>query len=113
MSTKAAHIPTPWRLVIEGDGEDEMIIRTVLGPCQGRTQTPRHLNEICFFNTGSFCDETEAANAEFAITAVNHHQELLTRLQLMIDTFDDNFPEGGPAWVAIDEAKKTLKKVKQ
>ena len=107
MSTKAAHTPTPWRLIVERD-----ISRTVISPVNS--------NEICLFSTGSFSDDVEQANAEFTMTAVNHHQELITRLHNLVNVVDAilpgyHNPSGvmDPIFFCAAEARETLKKVIQ
>lgn len=46
------------------------------------------------------------------VALLNAAPDLLDALEEMIKQFDDNFPEGGHSWSAIDKAKYTIKKSK-
>lgn len=93
MSTKAAHTPTPWTkeelkdtIVISADGIGWAIATTCCYPM----------------------DDTTRANAELIITAVNHHQELITRLYNLVNAEDEQ------ALIFYrKEARETLKKLIQ
>lgn len=106
MSTKAAHTPLPWTITDVGHTNE---ITGELG--QGVKYT---LGYVLF--NGSF--DLKRANAELITNAVNHHQELLTRLYNLRNTIDaaairDNTILPADVMAAMKDADETLKKVIQ
>lgn len=67
------HTPTPWIFYGEEDGDTGVITCEVLGPTEG---------VVAYVNDPSLGDDdVMIANAEFIVTAVNSHEELLEALE--------------------------------
>lgn len=112
MNTKAAHTPTPWH--IEMEDERGVYISTP---------------ETDFMIATLECeppDDVTRCNARMIVTAVNHHQELITRLYNLKNTIDimrGNTNGECPGAVSVaawrdlevyaHDAEETLKKVIQ
>jgi hypothetical protein len=106
MTTKAAHAALPWKR----------------GPQLGTiiSDDARDFDE--YYGGHLVCETCLKANTELIITAVNHHQELITRLynlknqaELLME-FVNGDPLNNPSkpsglTLAISDADETLKKV--
>jgi hypothetical protein len=106
MSTKAAHTPTPWfkyqqytdRFSIGAYRRGSLCID--IG-----TMIPKEI--ITASGDDSISEEEALANVDIVITAVNHHQELITRLSNLVNAVDCNIKGFD---FCLDEARETLKK---
>lgn len=119
-----AHTPTPWGIYrsqsigdLSGRTHDIVIMPTNerksqhIAKCWSRKDVGHN---------GGVSEEEGNANADLIITAVNHHHELVTRLQDCVDRMDKcrnilQKTAGNHAgnWGILDtsEARETLKKV--
>jgi len=112
--SKAVHTPTPWHImylkafdytIVESIGE--RVICKIDG--QYPTLDDKEENE-----------DRHHADAQIIVNAVNHHQELVTRLYNLVNALDLLLPSVDPADVQstgvafqMNEARETLKKVIQ
>jgi hypothetical protein len=96
MSTKAAHSPLPW--VYDNTPGSGRIIKAILGPDENKRNFAEYVlrgdvPQAIFtdvwtqFPSQEFSDMQDA-NAELIVTAVNHHQELRTRLDNITNTIE-------------------------
>lgn len=99
MSTKTAHTPTPWKIeIIDKEG-----IHISAEP-------------IDFMIATCFCeppDDVTSENAQFIVLAVNHHQELVTRLYNLVNALDTQTVDSNPnnLTLRVNEARETLSKI--
>lgn len=96
--SKSAHTPLPW-FYQENSDEYTHIIRP--------KDTPGSIIVHMRQDTSGLTE----ANARLIVTAVNHHQELVTRLQDMVDEFDEEYTEGSHRYILIQSARETLKQL--
>jgi hypothetical protein len=116
--SKAAHTPTPWQLsTIPFEVMSTDSAGAIYGP-------PEISGGACFIADVSRSpgDQQAVANAELIVTAVNHHQELVTRLYNLVNQWDslscylesyastEDVPTADIEFVA-KEARETLKKI--
>ena len=108
MSTKAAHTDLPWYSMIAGTSEGKEYFEI------SGTNSIYWVAKVRYQFAGNSSTEQELANgranADLIITAVNHHQELITRLYNLVNAFECNIKA---ADLRIEEARETLKKVMQ
>lgn len=109
MSTKAAHTPTPWRYNKREYGQDlGFFIQTV---------DMSHKNTFIGEVGGGLQSNMEiTANADLIVTAVNHHQELITRLYNLVNAVETTMSLlncSAEVNMATHEARETLKKLIQ
>lgn len=111
--SKAAHTPTPWHIMYP-KAFDYKIVESIRD------------REICRID-GTYpefdqCEEHEDrhhADAKLIVTAVNHHQELVTRLHNLVNAIESIQADGDNpiAYENLEhwknEARETLKKVIQ
>lgn len=107
--SKAAHTPTPWRVTKRKYGSDlGFFIQTV---------DMSHKNTFIGEVGGGIQSNAEiTANANFIETAVNHHQELVTRLYNLVNAVNNltgSFDASTTPAVdfALTEARETLSKI--
>jgi hypothetical protein len=110
MNTKSSHTPTPWfkyklwpdRFSIGAYRHGSLCID--IG-----TMIPKRI--VTASGDESISKEEALANVDIVIKAVNHHEELIKRLESMVYAFDDNFPEGGLYHTVLKDAREILTKI--
>lgn len=100
MSAAKQHTPGPWHVLIEQSGQDgDFITRTIVS-----SDIKQNLSEVAIATTGSFDDETEAANARL-IAAAPEMLEALEEAKRIIEHHLND-------WIiTTTEQEKTLKKI--
>lgn len=79
MEKITGYTPGSWRVLTEGDGYDEMTMRTILS-CENK---PRNLSEIALVTTGSYPDEVEEANAQLIALAPTLYEQYFKMLEVL------------------------------
>lgn len=109
MSTKAAHTPTPY----EFDAMERSVYSTQGGTLIAKIAIRPKIVGVDDIESLGLSLETKA-NADLIVTAVNHHQELITRLYNLVNAVDTIFgPISPEVEHRTEEARETLKKVIQ
>lgn len=112
MSTKAAHTDLPWsaELVYPNTNNTGTRYFEISG-----MNTIYWVAKVMYeFHNGETSSEEKAigqANAELIVTAVNNHQELVTRLRDLMNEFDDNYTEGSYRHTLMIESRELLNKL--
>jgi hypothetical protein len=84
------HTPGPWHVFIEEDEDNEFITRTIMSS----GNRDRNLSEVALMTTGSFDDDTEAANARLVACA----PELLTACESAFLLIGNMNQKDHPIW---------------
>lgn len=119
MSTKSAHTNLPWAVYTSraiGDPsfstEDIMIMPKGNGRGIGSQNIAKCWDRREVNRNGRLKEDEAIANAELIVHAVNHHDELRTRLYNLVNAWDVRHPITGDN-LALKEARETLKKLIQ
>lgn len=98
------HSPLPWSVLTPYTDRHVYPI--------GYRSQPGVYSIIGEFNSCGGTEDNWAANAEFACHAVNHHHELVDKLERMVEVFNCSDPDELKAFYAVEQARGVLAKVK-